>query len=286
MVTRRRCISGLGAAAAIAATGAGALLPQAAWAQGAAGETSLARVKRTGVLRTGFIAGASPYFVKSVATGEWQGFCVDFAKQLAQSLGVKLQVVETTWGNSVLDLQSNKIDCMFGLAPTEQRMRTVGFTEPLFRNTFTLLARKGFDPKSWDDVNKPGVKLSVDVGSNQDTFATDNLKKASIRRFETSGDATLALQTGQVDAQVLVVLLATNVLAKAPTIGHLVIPQPASGAPTSIGVQKETDPGLTNVINAWLAKAHASGDIRKTILANMQKLANIAPASFPKEVSF
>ncbi|WP_181885526.1 transporter substrate-binding domain-containing protein [Trinickia dinghuensis] len=276
MITRRDFVAGMCAA------GLGTMVSVPALAQA---ESTMARIKRTKVLRTGFVAGAAPYFVKSVATGEWQGFCVDFAKQLAASLGVQLQVVDTTWGNSVLDLQSNKIDCMFGLAPTEARKKTVGFTSPLFLNTFTLVARKGFDPKTWADVDKPSVRLSVDQGSNQDTFATQSLSHASLRRFETSGDATLALQTGRVDAQVLVVLLAVTVLSKSPQLGHLVVPSPQSTAPTAVGLQKEDDPAFMNYLNDWLSKQRASGNIRKTILDNMQKLAGIDPKLFPKEVT-
>jgi polar amino acid transport system substrate-binding protein len=278
MTTRRAFVTGLCAA------GIGSLISVPSLAQ--TNESTMARIKRTKVLRTGFVAGAAPYFQKSVATGEWQGFCADLARQLAKSMNVQLQVVETTWGNSVLDLQSNKIDCMFGLAPTEQRKKTVGFTAPLFQNTFTLVARKGFDPKTWDEVNKPDVKLSVDQGSNQDTFATEQLKNASVRRFETSGDATLALQTGRVDAQVLVALLAVTVLAKAPSLGHLVVPEPQEGAPTSIGVQKEDDQSFVAYVNDWLVKMRAAGEIKKSILANMQALAGIDPSAFPKQVTF
>ena len=279
MPTRREFVQAVGAAGLIAM-----LPPLPAFAQAA--ETAMERIKRTKTLRTGFVAGAAPYFAKSVATGEWQGFCADFARQLAQSLGVKLQIVETTWGNSVLDLQANKIDCMFGMAPTEQRQKMVGFSSPLFQNTFTLVARNGFDPKSWAEVDRPDVRLSVDVGSNQDTFATLSLKQANVRRFDTSGDATLALQTGRVDAQVLVVLLAVTVIAKAPSIGHLVLPAPLAGAPTSVGIPKETDTAFQQYLNNWVGGMRQSGEIKKTIVSNMQKLAGIDPASFPKEISF
>src|SRR5476649_1763364 len=103
MPTRRQFVSALGA------TGIGAMLPLSAVHAQTGGEAAMARIKRTGTLRTGMVAGASPYFAKDIATGQWQGFGADFARDLASALGVKLQYVETTWGNAVLDLQSNKI---------------------------------------------------------------------------------------------------------------------------------------------------------------------------------
>jgi polar amino acid transport system substrate-binding protein len=247
-------------------------------------ESAMARIMRTKTLRSGVIAGAAPYFAKSVATREWQGFGPDFSRHLAKSLGVKLQLVETTWGNAVLDLQANKIDCMFGMAPTEQRKKMIGFTDPLFQNTFTLVARKGFDPKTWAEADDPKVRISVDIGSNQDAFATQTFKKASIKRFDTSGDATLALQTGRADAQLLVALLGVTVLTKAPGLGHIIVPTPVSGAPTCIGIQKETDTALLTAVNKWLAQMRGSGETRKIILENMEKLVGIKAKDFPKEV--
>jgi ABC-type amino acid transport substrate-binding protein len=65
--------------------------------------TDLARVQRTKTLRIGAVRGAAPYYNKDLASGEWGGFMIDFAKSLAASLNVKLDITETTWGNSVLD---------------------------------------------------------------------------------------------------------------------------------------------------------------------------------------
>ena len=70
-----------------------------------------------------------------------------------------------TWGNSVLDLQSNKIDIMFGLSPTPSRALIVEFTRPIMNNTFTVIAKPGFEPKTWEDLNKPEVRVAVDMAS-------------------------------------------------------------------------------------------------------------------------
>lgn len=48
----------------------------------------------------------------------------------------------TSWGNSVLDLESNKIDIHFGLAPAPQRRQAIDFTNPLFHNLNTVVAKK------------------------------------------------------------------------------------------------------------------------------------------------
>src|SRR6516225_7406085 len=84
-------------------------------------ESTLDRVTRTKKLRMGVVSGSPPYFTKDITTGEWTGAAVAMAKSIADVWGAELVFVETTFGNSVLDVQSNKIDIAFALNPTPQR---------------------------------------------------------------------------------------------------------------------------------------------------------------------
>ncbi|MGJ7491596.1 transporter substrate-binding domain-containing protein [Variovorax sp. ZT4R33] len=249
-------------------------------------ENSLARVQRTKVLRVGAVAGAIPYFAKDISTGKWEGFGPDFAESLAQKLGAKVEYVETTWGNAVLDLQSNKIDAMFGMAPTPARKEVVGFSDTLFDNTYTVVCKKGIPLKTWDQLNAPDMKIVVDVGSSHDQLATRVLPKADVSRLENSGAATMSLQAGRSDCQVLVILLAQPLLAKRASIGTMYIPEPVYTAPVSIGLRKESDTGMQKAVNAWLAEVRAKGEVRGVILKNMEKLAGVPASAFPPEIKF
>lgn len=249
-------------------------------------ESSLARVQRTKVLRVGAIAGAIPYFAKDISTGKWEGFGPDFAESLGQKLGAKVEYVETTWGNAVLDLQSNKIDAMFGMAPTPARKEVVGFSDTLFDNTYTVVCKKGIPLKSWEQLNAPDMKIVVDVGSSHDQLATRVLPKADVSRLENSGAATMSLQAGRSDCQVLVILLAQPLLAKRASIGTMYIPEPVYTAPVSIGLRKESDTGMQKAVNAWLTEVRAKGEVRSVILKNMEKLAGVPASAFPPEIKF
>jgi polar amino acid transport system substrate-binding protein len=259
MPNRRRFITNLAGLAAVS------YLP-GALAQSAAGESTLARIKRTKVLRIGGVRGQAPYYNKDLASGEWGGFMVDFARSLAASLNVKLEVQETTWGNSVLDLQTRKIDVFFGMNPTPVRREAVGFSEPLFNNAFTVVAKKGFTPKTWAELNNPGVKIGVDIGSSHDQMISRVCPNATIVRLEKADDATLALQTGRVDVQVLVWLLALNVLKKNPSLGTMIVPMPLEATSTNIAVPKEDDKAWLETINKWIEQERAAGKIKTTVL--------------------
>lgn len=277
MPHRRRFITNLAGLAAVS------YLP-GAFAQSVAGESTLARVKRTKVLRIGGVRGQAPYYNKDLATGEWSGFMVDFARSLAASLNVKLEVLETTWGNSVLDLQTHKIDVFFGMNPTPMRREAVGFSEPLFNNAFTVVAKKGFTPKTWAEMNNPSVKIGVDIGSSHDQMISRVCPNATIVRLEKADDATLALQTGRVDVQVLVWLLALNVLKKNPSLGTMIVPMPLEATSTNIAVPKEDDKAWLETINKWIDAERAAGKIKSTVLLNLQKLSGVRPEDVPPQI--
>ena len=249
-------------------------------------ESAMARVQRTKVLRVGAVAGAVPYFNKDLASGKWEGFGPDFSESLAQKLGAKVEYVETTWGNAVLDLQANKIDAMFGMAPTPARKEVVNFSETLFDNTYTAVCKKGYPQKTWEQLNTPETKIVVDVGSSHDQLATKVLPKAEVTRLENSGAATMALQAGRSDCQILVILLAQPLLAKRASIGTMYIPQPVYTAPVSIGLRKESDAAFQKAVNGWLADVRAKGEVRGIILKNMEKLAGVPASAFPPEIKF
>ncbi|VTU25321.1 transporter substrate-binding domain-containing protein [Variovorax sp. PBL-E5] len=272
--------------ASVAAAGAATTWTAQAFAQADTTESAWARIERTKVLRMGAVTGAAPYYHKDLASGEWQGFMIDFGKSLAASLNAKLDIHETTWGNSVLDLQSNKIDVFFGLNPTPARALVVDFSDPLFNNAFVLVARKGFDPKTWEELNKPEVKIAVDIGSSHDQVVTKTCPNAQIIRLEKAQDATLAVQTGRADCQVLAVVLALTVMSKNPSVGHIVLPTPTQATTTNLGFRKESDHRWVEYVNKWIAQTRASGKVKQVVLANMQTLSGVKPDQVPAEISF
>jgi len=84
------------------------------------------------VLRIAVLPGELPYFNKDLASGTWSGFSIEMANDIAKLLDVQLEFTESTYGNSILDLQSNKIDLGFALNPTPQRALVVDFCATVF----------------------------------------------------------------------------------------------------------------------------------------------------------
>src|SRR5438270_9646019 len=104
MLSRR--LFAASAAGATAAAGVSAVLAGEAKAQTAPTDSTMDRVKSSKVLRIAALPGEAPYFNKDLATGQWSGMCIDMAKDIASQCDGTVEYVESTYGNSVLDLQA------------------------------------------------------------------------------------------------------------------------------------------------------------------------------------
>ena len=162
---------------------------------------TLEDTKKRGTFRVG-VTQAPPWFSKDPKTGQWSsGLGISMGKAMADKLGVKMETVEVSWGNSIAALQADKIDIMFTIDATPERRQAVDFPEaPLLYYSLALLARDDLDAKTWDGLNKPGVRIAVPQASSMDRFVSEHAPKADIQRFPDNAAAIAAFQSGRVDA--------------------------------------------------------------------------------------
>ncbi|OJW31055.1 MAG: ABC transporter substrate-binding protein [Rhodospirillales bacterium 69-11] len=278
---------GIAAAAALlpAIALTGTALTGTAQAQ-TSGETTFDRIRRTKVLRIAALPGELPYFQKDLASGEWSGAAIWMAQDIAKVFDAKLEYLESTYGNSVLDLQSNKIDLAFALNPTPARALSISFTHPMIIHPFGCLTKKGLDPKTWDDLNKPEIRIVYDIGSLHETAAKRYCPKAQLTGYKTRDECTLALQSGRADAQILAAILGLSTVGRNPSLGpyHL-LSDPVVALPSCLGLQREEDTRFKEVINAWLDFNRGTGQIREWLLEGLAKF-GVKREQVPSQLSF
>jgi polar amino acid transport system substrate-binding protein len=249
-------------------------------------ESTFERVNRTKQLRMAVVSGSPPYFKKDLATGVWAGAAVEMAKSIAAIWSAEVVYVESTFGNSVLDVQSNKIDIAFALNPTPQRALAIGFTRPYIVAPFGCLAKPGFDPKTWGDLNKPDVRIVFDLGSLHETCARRFAPKAQLTGYKTIDDCILALQAGRADAEVLAATVGLSTVGKNPSLGpyHL-LNTPTVSLPSCYGVQREPDTRFVEVVNAWIDFNRGIGTLREQMIGGLA-LNGVTLEQVPAELSF
>ncbi len=278
-------LSRRGIAAAVAALPA-AFMIGSARAQSSGTETTFERIQRTKVLRIAVLPGELPYFRKDLATGAWSGASISMALDIAKVFDAKLEYLESTYGNSVLDLQANKVDLAFALNPTPARALSITFTHPVIMQPFGCIAKKGFSPTDWADINKPDIRIAVDLGSLHETAARRFAPKAQITAFKTRDDCILALQSGRVDVDILAALLGISAVAKNPDLGpYHMLASPVVALPSCCGMRRDGDTRFADVVNAWVDYNRGIGQIREWMIGGLE-MVGAKPEDIPSQLSF
>jgi polar amino acid transport system substrate-binding protein len=228
-------------------------------------------IRSRGVLRIPAILNETPYFTKDPRTGEWQGFVIDMANDIAKTLDVKLEVVESSWANAILDVQSGKVDMAFAVTATPVRAMSVSFSDPTYYNSFVLVsAKEELSGKTWTELNDPKYTFAVDLGSAQDLITQQYLPKANVLRFKTRDEAIVAVTTGKADALVNTMLNGLVISKKAPTIGAVQVPTPVLSTPSVVALNYRADETFKSFISAWAEYNRRIGNNQTWILKSLE----------------
>ena len=228
-------------------------------------------IRARGVLRIPGILNEDPYFNKDPRTGEWRGFAVEMARDIAKTIGVKLEVVESSWPNSILDVQSGKADLAFGITATPQRALSVAFSQPTYFNSFVIISPKPELSKlSWAELNDPKYTFAVDLGSSQDLISQQYLPKAKVLRFKTRDEAIVAVVSGKADALVNTMLNGLVMSKKASAIGKVFVPQPVLSTPSVVALNYATDEKWKAFISAWAEYNRRIGNNQTWIVKSLE----------------
>ena len=269
----------LGSGAALAAAVSSPVSAQAT------ADNTLDRVRASKVLRIAVLPGELPYFSKDLASGNWSGFSIEMANDIAKLLDVKLEFVESTYGNSILDLQSNKIDLGFALNPTPQRALVVDFTGPVFNHPFGAMLRKGLEARNWADIDKPEVTIAVDVGSANETVARRFAPHATIKSLKSRDEVMLEMSSGRVDCVVNALVLGLTAIAKNPNLGtYKILQSPSVAIPSSMAVRREPDKRWRDFLSVWVDYNRGIGQMREWFVSGLS-LSNVKREDIPVELN-
>jgi len=119
---------------------------------------TLDKIKQRGILVVGTKADYKPFGFRD-PSGNIVGFEPDLAKDVADRLGVKLQLEPVVSANRMQFLQQGKIDLMLAtMNVTEERKKTVGIVEPsYYASGVNVLVNRKVALKSWDQLKEQKV---------------------------------------------------------------------------------------------------------------------------------
>ncbi len=136
-----------------------------------------------GVLRVGTTGDYKPFSYRPAGTSEFIGLDVELAGQLAKTLGVKLELVPTTWPSLMKDLGEDRFDiAMGGVSISLERQKKALFSIPYLRDGKTPITRCENKDRfqTLAQIDQPGTRLIVNPGGTNERFARAHIKQASI----------------------------------------------------------------------------------------------------------
>lgn len=143
--------------------------------------------------------GNYPPFAKQGADGSLQGFDVDIAQALCQSMRVTCQIVPQDWDGLIPGLNANKYDAILSsMSITAERRKAVDFTGKYYQVPARMIAKVGTTIGA-KDFN--GKRIGVLRASTQEKYARDVWGKngASIVVYGKAPEAFLDLKAARID---------------------------------------------------------------------------------------
>ena len=164
------------------------------------GGTSLAEVKREGVLVVGTEGTYKPFTFHEDGTGELTGYDVEVVKAVADRLGVDVKFEETQWDAIFAGLEAGRFDVIANqVSINDEREAQYDFSSPYTVSPGVVVVKDGDDSiTSLEDLD--GKTTAQSLTSNWYQLAKDH--GANVEAVEGWAQAVALLEQGRVDATV------------------------------------------------------------------------------------
>ena len=240
--------------------------------------------------------GAYPPWNSKDASGNLNGFEVDLANELCKIMKHECTIVEQDWDGMIPALVMRKFDAiMAGMSITDERMKTINFSQGYADEVASLAVMKGSDlegistPEGINlnlgggDVDKAlktitgalsGKTVCTQIGTiHQNFLESGDVGKVDLRTYKTQDEVNLDLSNGRCDAALAAAVAFTDYADKSGEAVVLVGPTFSGGAfgnGVGVGIRKggddaigKRDAKLLKDFNKAINKARKDGTISK-----------------------
>jgi polar amino acid transport system substrate-binding protein len=219
---------------------------------------TLDEVISSGTIRVG-VNPTLPPLGKFNEKNEIVGFDVDFATEIAKTLGVKLEVVQVGSPDRIPFVVSGKIDFVMGaMTRNPERAKVIDFTVPVHTEVLGILTTEDKSFKEWKQMDTPDVTFVQVRGSTPVKFIEDNLKNAKVTLLDNYPDAVRALAQGRGTAMIDVMDFMGEHMQKHKDTKWKIVETPVDVYYCGLGVAKNAT-GVKDWLNVAIFEMHRRG---------------------------
>lgn len=199
--------------------------------------------------------------------GEFTGFDLDLAKEVADRRGWTVEYKPINWDAKDLELSSGSIDCIWNGFTMEGRENDYTFTEPYMDNSQVIVVKKDSGITKLDDLSDKTVMAQIDSAALHLLEAggdKEDLAK-TFKGLQTVADynsAFMELESGAVDAVAMDLPVAKFQIAGKESLFTILEDDPLSSEHYAVGVLKGNTE-LRDQIQETLKEMVADGTAEK-----------------------
>ena len=198
--------------------------------------------------------------------GNWIGFDTEFAKAVANEMGLEVRFVEINWSEKYSKLNSGAIDLIwngytFG-NETDGTSRTdlVDFTHAYLENRQVIVVAKNRSNEFVTKSSFYGHTAAIEQGSSGEAIASELSGDEEVIYFVSQTDALMVLSAGEADFAVVDKALADSLVGQGDfsnlTVITAYVPE---GEIYAIGARKGSD--FDDALNPVIEKLSANGTL-------------------------
>lgn len=190
-------------------------------------------IQHAGKITIGVFDSNPPFGYVDAKTHDLAGYDIDFAREIAKNLGVKLELQSTNPANRIPLLVSQKVNVIVAdFTITPERAQQVDFTTPYFVGGQQFLAPRG---KFLTKASLSNAKIGAVKGTTEEQEVRQAFPNANVLSYDEISQALVALRNGNVQVITQDGALLAGLLAKAPDKAKYAIP-PYSVSVENIGI--------------------------------------------------
>lgn len=199
-----------------------------------------------------------------VLDGELVGFDIDFAKALAQEMGVEIEFKSTGWDGIFAGLTAKQYDVIISsVSITEDRKATMNFSNPYLSNGQVIVA----GPALADSIKTPADLTGLIVGVQAETTADIAAEKQlemtefELRDFDDMTICLSAMEAGQIDCIVADYAVALEASMKNPDV-FVITSALLTNEPIAVALNKDSAE-LLEAVNKAIKALQDNGTMAK-----------------------
>lgn len=169
--------------------------------------------------------------------GEFTGFDLDLAAEVAKRLGKEIKYQPIAWDAKDMELTSGNIDCIWNGFSTKNREDKYTWTKPYMKNDQVFVVRSDSDINSFEDL--AGKIVEVQIDSSAEAVLKENTElSGTFTKLQTVADFNtgfMDLEMGGVDALAMNSVVANYQITKRDTEGFKILDKPLSSEEYAVG---------------------------------------------------